>query len=515
MVEETTLVEEHILVEETILVEESILEEVEDHDLNEIMDMYSCVVLEDETDNSKQEFDDSKIDTQDLLKTYASLYMEKMSIEKLLKETVESLNTKNSELITKDRKLSILLEDNVYLRTENQKLKNKLKAINQHADLQVMCDGKDESNSDNDDNLFPNLCDTVEENEFCRKTYKELNDLREELAEFKIFMYNELRHGVETSSQETGCRTVTSIETQTDEQCDILAEIEELNGILKGIQKSIEPVQQVPPDADHEEEEMTVVKHKKLRKRKGEQKEKKKVPPSVPLHNRFAPLRFVANNNFDKVELETDDTSGPEHVEPINHVSSSSSTNTATASIPILMPGIDTYSQVVVDGGKTAIFSSSITRHIDMKQFNKDLVAGKAVLNKFHGGHIKHIKNYIHTHLSEQKANCAIILAGGNDLSNEHTAILDVANNIIEAGVNCRKYGSSKVIISGVLPREDFYYQLRRHELNKLLRGLCELNNFTYMDQGNIVLSDHICWDGVHLNKMGTNVLRQNLLDQL
>ena len=33
-----------------------------------------------------------------------------------------TLNAKNKELTTKDRKLSVLLEDNAHLRTENQKL---------------------------------------------------------------------------------------------------------------------------------------------------------------------------------------------------------------------------------------------------------------------------------------------------------------------------------------------------------------------------------------------------------
>ena len=68
------------------------------------------------------------------------------------------------------------------------------------------------------------------------------------------------------------------------------------------------------------------------------------------------------------------------------------------------------------------------------------------------------------------------------------------------------------MVISSVLPRGDFHYQLNRHLLNKLLRDLCVANNFCFLDNKNIFLAYHLAYDNVHLNFEGTNLLANNLL---
>ena len=67
------------------------------------------------------------------------------------------------------------------------------------------------------------------------------------------------------------------------------------------------------------------------------------------------------------------------------------------------------------------------------------------------------------------------------------------------------------ICVTGVLPREDFYLQLRRKELNDVLKSLCDLYGFYYIDmdhgEDRIILSEHIDYDGVHLNSLGSEML--------
>ena len=73
----------------------------------------------------------------------------------------------------------------------------------------------------------------------------------------------------------------------------------------------------------------------------------------------------------------------------------------------------------------------------------------------------------------------------------------------------------SKVFISSVLARQLAYLQSRRKELNDILRNLCLLHNFTFIENENIILKEHILKDGVHLNNNGTVLLARNFLKHL
>ena len=56
-------------------------------------------------------------------------------------------------------------------------------------------------------------------------------------------------------------------------------------------------------------------------------------------------------------------------------------------------------------------------------------------------------------------------------------------------------------------------FQGNRHVLNRILKGLCEEHDFTFIDNSeSIILRDHIGYDGVHLNSSGTQVFMKNIL---
>ena len=107
-----------------------------------------------------------------------------------------------------------------------------------------------------------------------------------------------------------------------------------------------------------------------------------------------------------------------------------------------------------------------------------------------------------------------VVAAGGNDIS-PRKSIAELANEIIDVGIMSKSHGVSKVAISSVLPRGNFHYQLQRKQLNDLLRNLCLANNFYFLENNNIILSEHVAKDEVHLNFDGTKVLANNILDFL
>ena len=170
------------------------------------------------------------------------------------------------------------------------------------------------------------------------------------------------------------------------------------------------------------------------------------------------------------------------------------------------------------NNNKTLVFSTSITKGIRVNEFNEYLIEGEARFQRFHGGRVKHFKNYLATHLEEERPSTVVLQAGGNDLPTTRknpTPVSEIANSIIEAGLMCRQYGVSRILISSVLPRAQAYMQGRRRELNDVLRILCEKHRFIFIENNDIILKEHICGDGVHLNDARSTLLARNFLTHL
>ena len=62
------------------------------------------------------------------------------------------------------------------------------------------------------------------------------------------------------------------------------------------------------------------------------------------------------------------------------------------------------------------------------------------------------------------------------------------------------------------LPRADFHLNIKRWEVNVFLRGLCVENNFTFVDNSNITVREHLLKDGVHFNEAGTKLFAANMV---
>ena len=167
---------------------------------------------------------------------------------------------------------------------------------------------------------------------------------------------------------------------------------------------------------------------------------------------------------------------------------------------------------------KTMVFSSSIARDINFKEFNEELNVGNADFHIFKGKKAKDISRYMIPHIEDENPSDVVFVAGGNDLPSKVVSqrfISEVADCIIRGGLECKNHGVSNVYISSILPRADSYFQINRMKLNKVLRSECAKHNLVFIENDNIVLKQHVCWDEVHLNKEGSRLLKENILDIL
>ena len=237
--------------------------------------------------------------------------------------------------------------------------------------------------------------------------------------------------------------------------------------------------------------EQSSIGDKKMRKSTSK-KDLRPVGKTVSEINRFRSVAFVNNGSEVEEDIETDESSDSDDEISMNRDSDH-------------------------QPHKTIVFSTSMTRDIDQVEFNKCFVKGHARFQKFHGGRARHMKEYVQTHMREEKPDTVIIHAGGNDLRtmrNNPTPPMQVANEIIDIGLACKKNGASRVIISGVITRKPKFLQDRCRDVNEVLASLCEISKFTYIDNKDITL-DYLLKDGVHLNDEGSVLLAQNYLNCL
>ena len=167
-------------------------------------------------------------------------------------------------------------------------------------------------------------------------------------------------------------------------------------------------------------------------------------------------------------------------------------------------------------GNKTLIISTSITRDIQPARFNAAYEYGKAWFVRKRGWKIKQIKEDIKEHMEQGDGDEVIIHMGGNDLQDMYKPEITTkcAVDIIETGLICKERGAKTVFIAGVTDRRYDYVRERCEPLNAELKEMCRLNNFIFIDNSNILASEHL-YDRVHLNDAGTKILADNYLFHL
>ena len=182
-----------------------------------------------------------------------------------------------------------------------------------------------------------------------------------------------------------------------------------------------------------------------------------------------------------------------------------------------IRPGVNTYSEATKDGKVTVIFSTSITKGINVREFNKHYKMGIARFRRFHGAKAKYIKHYVIPTLVDENPKVVLLQCGGNDLPtsrNNPTPVEDIAKNIIETAQVCENFGAEHIFIGSITTRTQGYVDRRRIKLNEILREMCYDAGYNFVDNDNIT-HDHLFQDGVHLNYEGNDILTNNFLHSL
>ena len=90
-----------------------------------------------------------------------------------------------------------------------------------------------------------------------------------------------------------------------------------------------------------------------------------------------------------------------------------------------------------------------------------------------------------------------------------------VAEGIVNLALQIQENSpSTKIIVSGLLPRSNQDLNTKIKEINKLLLPLCDAHDWTFLQHSNIN-EDSLNRSGLHLNHKGTSHLAQNFLNVL
>ena len=127
------------------------------------------------------------------------------------------------------------------------------------------------------------------------------------------------------------------------------------------------------------------------------------------------------------------------------------------------------------------------------------------------GATASHICHYSDI-LLKDKPNAVIIHAGTNDLvgrnADSNLSADNIACDLIRTGVKARNAGVKQVMISSLLPINDYQANKKAQEVNNHLREHCHAYNFLYIDNANMTKED--LQDTVHLSRDGKGVLMDN-----
>ena len=140
------------------------------------------------------------------------------------------------------------------------------------------------------------------------------------------------------------------------------------------------------------------------------------VSNSFETKNPFCSLRFTRNNDcIDKEEMDTGESSDDEPAQsyqvPLRSVSTRKEKYRSRPELvvskypergttkPVRPGNKNSYSEAVTEGKCVMVFSTSMTKGIRVREFNKRLKNGTARFRRFHGGRVMHMFNYVDTHL--------------------------------------------------------------------------------------------------------------------
>ena len=157
----------------------------------------------------------------------------------------------------------------------------------------------------------------------------------------------------------------------------------------------------------------------------------------------------------------------------------------------------------------TAIVGDSIVK--DVKGWELSTENHKVVVKSFSGATTKDMSTYVKPSLERSPKNL-ILHSGTNDLRHVNDS-MDVANAIVKLAVSM-KTDDNQIIVSGLVPRGD-NLNGKVVMVNNALRRECAKRNIFFIEHDNINPRLHCNRSKLHLNKEGTNIFMQNIIECL
>ena len=366
-----------------------------DENLRSVMRSYQEHVLEDLETNDL--FDDD---------TNAKDFLDRL---------VKIMQTMGQQLVLLDEKCTTLQQDNIYLRGENTTLKNKMKVketnpqgneenVEQHDD--------DKSNEDNHE------CGC------CKTTMRCSTRLLNEITQLKTALAGTRLHETTDSDSSSSSQSHANPPPSPVNFCSSTFDVSQGESVDR-LMAELE-VEDALEDVMMEQlNEVRRMKHQSFLQKNPNWRSKETGDAEPQLYNWECSSSGTARKTLQKMGYKGGGLGKNED-------------------------GMREALSVQNDQRKTSIFSSSITRGIRLNGFNKGYKKGAAIIHRFHGGKVHHIRNYLSTHLEEEKPDSVVIVAGGNDLPNgESSSIVidDIANDIIECRQRSREHGVVDVFI--------------------------------------------------------------------
>ena len=109
----------------------------------------------------------------------------------------------------------------------------------------------------------------------------------------------------------------------------------------------------------------------------------------------------------------------------------------------------------------------------------------------------------------DDKPDAIVIHVGTNDILN-HANHEDIARSIINIGLVCKNHCVNEVFISSVLVKKNLNLTAMVRRVNDMLRDLREKNGFSFIC--NVITTNYLWNDRVHLQDMGTHILSNHFL---
>ena len=173
------------------------------------------------------------------------------------------------------------------------------------------------------------------------------------------------------------------------------------------------------------------------------------------------------------------------------------------------MPRNTNYADNVKKGKNFTILGDSIIGGIKRNEMNKHS-KGNIYLETFRGAKCKDMLSYVQPTLDREKSDEIIIPVGTHDVSAKRKKPSDIADSFISVGKMCRDTGVRNVMIFSLVHRKSPRHQAKINKVNDVLRDLCAIDGFIFIDNTNLSDCD-ICEDLLHLSYSGICKLANNL----